>query len=125
MQLRRGHSRRSAERTVCRGSGPSKWFLNYAALPKAHELSIPVHLENAFKTGAKIYLASIAKTANGVGNATKALSNIASKYSLTVVMCNCVGHVMISKPLGRTAIWNDKGALVPQLDDTNEDILII
>jgi len=60
-----------------------------------------------------------------VANAAKTLSDIASKYSMTALMCNCVGPCDNFQAAGKTAIWNDKGALVAQLDDTNEGILVI
>ena len=95
------------------------------ALAICYELLVPAHSEKAFKRGAKIYLASVAKTANGVANANKALSEIASRYSMTVLMCNCVGHCDNFEAAGRSAIWNDKGELIAQLDGANEGILII
>jgi len=98
---------------------------NRIALAICYELSIPAHSEKAFKTGAKIYLASVAKTANGVANANQTLSEIASRYSMTVLLCNCVGPCDNFQAGGRSAIWNDKGELVAQLDDANEGILMI
>jgi len=47
------------------------------ALAICYELSVPEHAENAFKSGAEIYLASVAKSANGVNQAIKRLSEIA------------------------------------------------
>src|SRR5882762_11044937 len=44
------------------------------ALAICYELSVPEHSENAFKSGAKIYIASVAKSAIGVENASKSLS---------------------------------------------------
>jgi predicted amidohydrolase len=98
---------------------------NNIALAICYELSIPAHSEKAFKSGARIYLASVAKTVNGVANASKTLSGIASKYSMTVLMCNCVGYCDNFQAAGKTAIWNEKGSLVAQLDETNEGILVI
>src|SRR5215472_5074090 len=55
------------------------------ALAICYELSIPEHSANAFKNGAKIYIASVAKTAGGVEKAVETLSGIANKYSMTVL----------------------------------------
>jgi predicted amidohydrolase len=98
---------------------------NNIALAICYELSVPEHSEHAFKSGAEIYIASVAKTVNGVENAVKSLSEIANKYSMTVLMSNCVGQCDGSECGGKTSIWNNKGLLVAQLNDTNEGIIII
>ena len=90
-----------------------------------YELSIPEHSENAFKMGAAIYIASVAKTADGVEKASKTLSGIARKYSMTVFMSNCVGYCDNFESAGKTSIWNNKGLLLGQLDDTHEGILLM
>ena len=95
------------------------------ALAICYELSVPGHAEDAFKNGAQIYIASVAKTVSGVENAIKRLSGIAMKYSMTVLMSNCVGECDGSACGGKTSIWNNKGVLTGQLDDQNEGILII
>ncbi len=95
------------------------------ALAICYELSVPEHSENAFKTGAGIYIASVAKSTDGVEKAVATLSGIAGKYSMTVLFSNCVGHCDNFESAGRTSIWNSKGLLAGQLNDTNEGILII
>jgi predicted amidohydrolase len=89
-----------------------------------YELSIPEHSENAFKSGAEIYIASVAKTSSGVEKAVKSLSGIANKYSMTVLMSNCIGHCDNFESAGKSSVWNNKGLLLGQLNDTNEGILI-
>lgn len=98
---------------------------NKIALAICYELSVPEHPENVFKSGADIYIASVAKTAIGVEKASKNLSDIARKYSMTVLMSNCVGHCDNFESAGKTSIWNNKGLLAGQLNDSNEGILII
>lgn len=95
------------------------------ALAICYELSVPEHAENAFKSGAEIYIASVAKSSNGVEKANKCLSEIANKYSMTVLMSNSVGQCDNFESAGKTSLWNNKGLLVGQLNDTNEGILII
>lgn len=95
------------------------------AVAICYELSIPEHSENAFKSGAEIYIASVAKSLNGVDKAIKTLSDIGSKYSMTVLMSNCIGHSGGYECAGKTSVWNNKGLLVGQLNDTNEGIIII
>ena len=52
------------------------------ALAICYELSVPEHAENAFQLGAKIYFASVAKSANGGEKAGRTLAAIAEKYSM-------------------------------------------
>ncbi len=84
------------------------------ALAICYELSVPEHSENAFKAGAEIYIASVAKSANGVEKASESLSHIAKKYSMTVLMSNCIGHCDNFDCGGKTSIWNNKGLLIGQ-----------
>jgi len=51
-------------------------------------------------------------------------AEIACKYSMTVLMSNCVGQSDGRECAGKTSVWNNKGALVGQLNDTNEGIVI-
>lgn len=108
------------ESTICSIGNKSN-----IALAICYELSVPEHSENAFRSGAEIYIASVAKFVKGIDNALIRLSNIARKYSMTVLMSNCVGQCDGDECAGKTSIWNNKGLLVAQLDDTNEGILII
>lgn len=95
------------------------------ALAICYELSVPEHSENAFKSGAEFYIASVAKSVNQVDQAIERLSDIANKYSMTVLMSNSVGQSDGFQCGGRSSIWNNQGLLVEQLDDTNEGIIII
>lgn len=95
------------------------------ALAICYELSVPEHPENAYKNGARIYIASVAKSASGAEKAGRSLSAIAASYTMTVLMSNCVGYCDNFECGGKTSAWNDKGLLVGQLDDTNEGMLII
>jgi predicted amidohydrolase len=98
---------------------------NKIAMAICYELSVPEHSESAFKNGAEIYIASVAKSVNGVEKAVKSLSHIANKYSMTVLMSNCVGQCDDFECGGKTSIWNNKGLLMGQLNDTDEGIIII
>ena len=95
------------------------------ALAICYEISVPEHVENAFKSGAEIYIASVAKFVNGIDKALSRLSDIANKYTMTVLMANCVGQADGEECAGKTSIWNNQGLLIGQLNDTNEGILII
>jgi len=94
------------------------------ALAICYEITVHEHAEKAFNSGATIYLASVAKTAQGTEKAITRLTAIAKEYSMTVLMSNCVGLSGGYECGGRSSAWNNKGELVGQLNDTDEGILI-
>lgn len=94
------------------------------ALAICYESLQPEHSERAFKSGVEIYLASVAKSANGVIKAFKHYPDIAKKYSMIVLMSNCLGACDNFESVGRSAIWNKDGVLVGQLNEKTEGILI-
>lgn len=84
----------------------------------------PAHAENAFKLGADVYLASVAKPENGVEKAFKHYPAVAKQYVMPVLMSNCVGFCDNFLSVGKSAVWTKEGELVGQLDDKTEGILI-
>jgi predicted amidohydrolase len=98
---------------------------NDIALAICYELSIPEHSEKAFESGAKVYIASVAKSVSGVEKANKSLAEIANKYAMAVLMANCIGTCDNFDSGGSTAAWDKKGLLVGQLDAFSEGILVI
>jgi len=82
------------------------------------------HIENAIKLGADVYLASIAKPANGIEKAYDYYPRVAKQYSIPVLMANCVGFCDNFLSVGKSAVWTKEGELVGQLDDKSEGILI-
>ena len=66
-----------------------------------YEISIPEHSEQVHKSGAEIYIASVAKFVNGIDKAIERLSEIADKYSMTVLMSNCIGEADGNKCAGK------------------------
>ncbi|GAB3920646.1 carbon-nitrogen hydrolase family protein [Larkinella terrae] len=107
------------------GDRPYGFIGTDVALAICYELSVPAHSETAFKHGAKVYLVSVAKTAIGVENAVKSLSEIAQKYAMTVLMANSVGPSDNFISGGKSSIWNTAGELVGQLNESDEGILLI
>jgi len=97
---------------------------NEIAFAICYEISIPGHAEQAHKNGANIYIASVAKTAAGVKKAIETLSGIAEKYSMIVLLSNSVGPCDNFIAAGKSSIWNNKGSLLAQLDDSDEGLLI-
>lgn len=94
------------------------------ALAICYEISIPKHSSNAHKAGAQLYVASVAKTVKGVEKAWAGLSEIASKYGMTVLMSNSVGMCEDGLCAGKSAAWNSKGELLGHLNDTDEGFLV-
>jgi predicted amidohydrolase len=95
------------------------------SLAICYELSVPEHSAHAYSNGAGVYIASVAKTVNGLEKAFKNLSDIAKQYSMTVLMSNCIGPCDDFESAGKSSIWNNQGMLVGQLNDTQEGILLI
>lgn len=87
------------------------------------ESLLPDHAEKVFNSGAGIYMTSVAKSAKGVAKAYGHYSRIAKRYSMTVLMANCLGHCDDFESVGKSSIWNKNGLLLGQLDDAKEGIL--
>lgn len=84
----------------------------------------PTHAENAFKLGADVYLASVAKSANGIEKAYDHYPRVAKQYRMPVLMSNCVGFCDNFLSIGKSAVWTKEGEIIGQLDDLTEGILI-
>jgi len=95
------------------------------ALAICYEISIPAHAEDAAKKGAKIYIASVAKSTKGIEAAIRRLSDIARSYSMIVFMSNCTGLADGVMCAGKSSIWDTGGQLIGQLDDTSEGLLML
>jgi predicted amidohydrolase len=95
------------------------------ALAICYEISVAEHAAAAFEQNARVYIASVAKSADGVAKAAQRLSEIAQQYRMMVLMANCVGQCDDFVAAGQSAIWNHQGELLAQLDDLNEGILIV
>jgi predicted amidohydrolase len=107
------------------GNQPVLLADNQLAIAICYELSVAAHIEQAIKAGAKIYVASVAKSVTGAEKAVEQLAAIAKGYSLPVLMSNCIGHCDDFDCGGKTAAWNNKGEMIGQLNDTLEGILIM
>lgn len=94
------------------------------ALAICYEISVPEHAEAAYNNKAEIYLASVVKSMGGIDKALGRLAEIARSYSMTVIMANSVGISDGELCAGKSSVWNDKGELLGQLNDTDEGILI-
>lgn len=82
------------------------------------------HAARAVDQGANVYIASVAKSAKGVAKAFSHYPVIAQKYSMPVLMANCLGPCDDFEAMGQSAIWNQEGLLIKQQDDVTEGILL-
>ena len=82
------------------------------------------HSDKANQLGADIYVASVAKSQNGIDKAINHYPSIAKKFSIPVLMSNCVGFFDNFQSVGKSSVWTKQGNLVGQLDDNQEGILI-
>ena len=84
----------------------------------------PDHSGNVNKLGAEIYVASVAKSQNGINKAMIHYPAVAKKYLMPVLMSNCVGYCDNFESVGKSSVWTKQGNLAGQLDDKLEGILI-
>jgi predicted amidohydrolase len=82
------------------------------------------HAEQAYRMGAEIYLASVAKSQKGIDKAMIHYPSVARQFSIPVLMANCVGYCDNFLSVGKSAVWTKQGNLTLQLDDKVEGILI-
>ncbi len=90
-----------------------------------YEISIPSHSAQAYKNGASVYIASVAKTAPGVEKAIETLAGIAQNYQMTVLMANCTGYCDNFYCGGKSSAWHSSGLLAVQLSALDEGLLMI
>lgn len=83
------------------------------------------HAEQAAQLGGEVYLASVAKSAVGVGRASSHYPRIAQRFGMTVAMANCVGACDDFQAVGQSAIWNRQGELVIRLNACDEGIALM
>lgn len=98
--------------------------LTNIALAICYEISVPEHLASALKSGPEMYVASVAKFENGIDKALERLSSVAQDCSMPVLMANCVGFADGGPYAGKSSVWNHHGALIGQLNNADEGMLI-
>ena len=90
-----------------------------------YELSIPEHASNAFATGATAYIASVAKTARGVEEASRRMSDLANRYSAITMLSNCIGTLDSTDCVGRSSAWGRNGTLLARLDSDSDGVIVV
>ncbi len=83
------------------------------------------HVQNACALGAKVYLASVAKSQKGLDKAYTHYSIIAQQCRMPVLMVNCVGYCDNFESAGGSAVWISTGELVEALDGGSEGVLVV
>lgn len=84
----------------------------------------PDHVENVNKLGAELYLASVAKSQNGIEKAYAYFPKMAKHFSMPVMMANSVGFCDNFQSAGQTSVWDENGILIGHLNSQNEGLLI-
>lgn len=84
----------------------------------------PDHAEHAYKLGTDIYLASVAKSQNGISKAYTHYPKVAQQYSMPVLLTNSVGYCDNFLSVGQSAVWSKNGQLIAQLNDLDEGIIV-
>jgi predicted amidohydrolase len=90
-----------------------------------YELSRPEHAASAFADGAAGYLATVAKTARGVGAAHARLAQVARERRSPAWMVNCVGPCDGVVAAGSSAAWSPDGRLLASLPPDEAAILLV
>jgi predicted amidohydrolase len=83
------------------------------------------HFLNTKKEGAAIYIASVAKPQKGIKKAVSHFQKLSSEYQMPILMVNNVGYCDNFRSMGQSAVWNKKGNLIEQLDDTNQGMIVL
>jgi predicted amidohydrolase len=83
------------------------------------------HANDAANLGANVYLASVAKSASGMTKAMLHYPTIARKHSMSVLVANCIGPCDNFMGVGQSAVWNDQGELLMQMDSGLEGMVMI
>lgn len=84
----------------------------------------PNHLEEALKQAADVYIASVAKSQNGIIKANKYYPIAAKKHSIPILLSNCIGFCDNFQSVGQSAIWDKNGVLMAQLPPNKEGLLV-
>lgn len=85
----------------------------------------PAHAAEAAERHTDIYLASVAKSANGTARAFVHYPEIARRHAMIVVMANCVGPCDDFLAVGQSAAWNRRGERLAELDSESEGIVMV
>lgn len=89
-----------------------------------YESLLSVHSSHANTLGVDLYVACVAKSQQGVAKAFEHYPKVAQKFSIPVLMVNCVGECDDFTSVGKSSVWKKNGQLISQLDDKNEGLIV-
>ena len=84
----------------------------------------PGHAEMAAKSGANVYLGSVAKPEGGMRKALAHYPAIAKQHDMSVIVANAVGPSDSFVSVGQSAVWNSSGECLGSCNDTDEALLV-
>lgn len=82
------------------------------------------HADRAARSGADLYLASVAKPPRNVAKAYEHYPRIARRHFMAVLMANSVGPADDFVSAGQSAVWNSSGQRVVNMDDQAEGVVM-
>lgn len=85
----------------------------------------PDHAAGAASLGADVYVASVAKSTDGVAKAMSHYPAMARRHNMYVVMSNCVGPSDDFVSMGQSAAWDRSGLLLAQLGVETEGLVVL
>ena len=89
-----------------------------------YEISVGEHHKSITRNHPTVYMASVAKSAEGIKKKKKFLSNIAKKNRIPVMLSNSIGPADHFVCAGGSAIWDARGYKTDQLSAKEENLLI-
>lgn len=97
---------------------------NKIAIGICYEALQPKHVLKAIDDNANLYIASVAKSKEGIEKANAYFPRIAKEYKIPILMSNAIGYCDNFLSAGQSAVWNKNGKLMAQLDHKNQGLLI-
>ena len=82
------------------------------------------HSDDAVKLGATIYVASVAKSENGIIKGDAHYPAVAASYSIPVLLSNSIGFSDNFMSVGKSSVWTKDGKLSARLHADQEGLLI-
>ncbi len=95
------------------------------ALAICYELSVPEHTAAAVENGAEVHVASVADCDEDIDRVLARVGDIAREHSMTALFSNHVGVCNRKATAGKTSVWNEEGALLGQLDNVTEGVIVV
>lgn len=90
-----------------------------------YESLLSEHAHEASKANSDIYLASVAKSSNGIENAKSHYARMARQYGFFVLFSNSIGYCDNYISVGSSSAWNPNGKQLAQLDQDSEGVLMV